>query len=67
MNTKAPYKTLIFLVILAVFAILIAMPAKLPINFPFFGRQISYTFERPPLDLTRYRIPFYRDLDLHIC
>lgn len=64
MNSKLPYRTLVFLVVLAACVTLIAMPAKLPINIPFFGKQISYTFERPALDLTRWGIPFSRDLEL---
>ncbi len=69
MNAKPPYKTLFFIMILTVLAMFIALPSKVPIHFKVFNREIAYTFERPPLDLTqlpKLRIPFRRDLELRM-
>ena len=66
MNAKPPYKTLFFIMILTVLAMFIALPSKVPIHFTVFNIEIAYTFERQPLDLTKLRIPFRRDLELRM-
>ena len=69
MNAKPPYKTLLFIMILTVLATFVALPSKVPIYFKVFNREISYTFERQPIDLTqlpKLRIPFRRDLELRM-
>lgn len=66
MNAKPPYKKLFFIMILTVLAMFISLPSKVPIHFNVLNKEILYTFERPPLDLTKLRIPFRRDLELRM-
>ena len=66
MNAKLPYKTLFFIILLTVLALLTALPSKVPVQFKVFNKEIAYTFERPPLDLTNWNIPFRRDLELRM-
>ena len=42
----------------------IALPPELPISFKLLNQDLSYTLERPALDLTGLGIPFSRTLDL---
>ncbi|HKY73705.1 MAG TPA: protein translocase subunit SecD [Patescibacteria group bacterium] len=64
MKQKQPYKTLAFLVVLAAFSLFIALPNTIPIKFQWKQWSIDRELTRSPLDLTRFRIPFYRDLEL---
>ncbi|HZZ98750.1 MAG TPA: protein translocase subunit SecD [Candidatus Saccharimonadia bacterium] len=58
--------TVALIVLLTAVCLLIDLPAKLPIDISWGKLQIHQTLQRPPLDLTRFGIPFQRDLELHM-
>jgi preprotein translocase subunit SecD len=68
MQKNLPFKTLLFLVILASLCLLTALPSHIPIKFSwnYWPKSFSVDTEllRPPLDLRAIGIPFYRDLEL---
>ncbi|MBI5151372.1 MAG: protein translocase subunit SecD [Candidatus Pacebacteria bacterium] len=64
MKNKLPLKTLVFLILLAAVCLVIALPAKVPIELHWKNIDISNQFDRPALDLSKYNIPFKRDLEL---
>lgn len=64
MTLQKPTVILLFLAILAAGCTLVAMPKELPVKFAVLNRTVDVTLRRPQLDLTRFGIPFRRDLDL---
>lgn len=63
-SNKPPVKTLIFVMALTALCVFISLPKEVPIKFAYKQWNIDYTYQRPSIDLTAWKIPFQRDLEL---
>lgn len=67
-SNKPPVKTLVFVMLLTALCVFVSLPKEVPLRFSIhqFGLNydVDYTYKRPSIDLTAWKIPFQRDLEL---
>jgi len=63
-STKPPIKTLIFVMVITALCTFVALPKEVPVRFALGSWKVDYTYMRPIIDLTQWKIPFQRDLEL---